>query len=64
MAASKKEKAYKNNVALWLYFYLLGFLTAGIDVSIIIGFLGGVLLGSFATFFILIFILSEMKKVD
>ena len=62
MAASKKEKAYKNNVALWLYFYLLGFLTAGIDVSIIIGFLGGVLLGSFATFFILIFILSEMKK--
>ena len=59
---TNKQKTYKNNVALWLYFYLLGLLTAGISVSIIIGFLGGVLLGSFATFFILIFILSEMKK--
>ena len=59
---NKKAKAYKNNVALWLYFYLLGLLTAGIAVSIIIGFLGGVLLGSFATFFILIFTLSEMRK--
>ena len=59
---TNKQKTYKNNVALWLYFYLLGLLTAGISVSIIIGFLGGVLFGSFATFFILIFILSEMKK--
>ena len=62
MTTNKNGKAYKNNVALWLYFFCLGFLTAGIGVSIIIGFLGGVLIGSFATFFILIFTLSELRK--
>ena len=62
MAKNIKRKAYKNNVVLWLYFFCLGCLTADIGVSIIIGFLGGVLIGSFATFFILVFILSETRK--
>jgi hypothetical protein len=62
MTTNEKGKVYKNNVVLLLYFFCLGFLTAGIGVSIIIGFLGGVLLGSFATFFIMVFTLSEMKK--
>ena len=64
MTTNKNGKAYKNNVALWLYFFCLGFLTAGIGASIIIGFLGGVLIGSFAAFFILFFILAEIRKVD
>ena len=64
MPTNKNGKAYKNNVALWLYFFCLGFSTAEIGVSITIGFLGGFVIGAFAAFLILNFIFAEMKKVD
>lgn len=62
MQKTKKKIVYKNNVLFWIYHFCMGFITANMLISVIMGFSAGILLSSFAGLFLFLFIFAEMQN--